>query len=183
MKEIRSIRKFWFGFRNGHACELFLKHAFINNQYIYLTRLHSSRIRTARALTTSPSMLGGFHGGSRGVPGPGDVCSGAAVVSQHALRQTPPYEQNHTHLWKHNLAPTSLRAVKIYCPITFYIEEIWVMLEFFQYTKWMVLIFTAFVTGCRQTYCLKAQYIGHLIKPLKVSLCHINEERQTDRQI
>ena len=36
------------------------------------TRLHSSRMRTTRSLTVSPSML----------------CSGG-VVSQHALRQTP----------------------------------------------------------------------------------------------
>ena len=48
-------------------------------------------------------VLGGVC--SWGGPGPGEV------VSQHALRQTSPWEQNHTHLWKHNLAPTSLRAV------------------------------------------------------------------------
>ena len=51
----------------------------------------------------------------------GGVCSrgdrgcllqgGVVVVSQHALRQTPSCEQNYPCLWKHNLAPTSLRAV------------------------------------------------------------------------
>ena len=41
------------------------------------------------------------------------VSAPRGVVSQHVLRQTPPCEQNHTHLWKHNLALTSLRAVKI----------------------------------------------------------------------
>ena len=51
------------------------------------------------------------------VSAPGGVCSWRGVsapgggVSQHALRQIPPCEQNHTRLWKHNLAPTSLRAV------------------------------------------------------------------------
>ena len=34
-------------------------------------------------------------------------------VSQHALRQISPCEQNHRRLWKYNLAPTSLRAVMI----------------------------------------------------------------------
>ena len=53
----------------------------------------------------------------------GGVCSGGCLllggsalggVSQHALRQTPPpCEQNHTRLWKRNLAPTSLRVVMI----------------------------------------------------------------------
>ena len=62
------------------------------------TRLHSSRMRTARALTVSPSMLCG--GGWGGVLLQGDVCSleeclvleGSApggVASQHALGQTP----------------------------------------------------------------------------------------------
>ena len=78
------------------------------------TRMHSSRMRTARALTVSPSMLctggcllwgvpslgvGGSAPGGKGVcslgvpglagSGPGGVCS-RRVVSQHALRQTPP---------------------------------------------------------------------------------------------
>ena len=45
----------------------------------------------------------------------GGVCSwwGGGVLSKHALRQTPPCEQNHTRLSKYNLAPTLLRAVKI----------------------------------------------------------------------
>ena len=42
------------------------------------TRLHSSRMRTARALTVSPSMLCA-----------GGVCS-RGIVSQHSLRQTLP---------------------------------------------------------------------------------------------
>ena len=42
------------------------------------------------------------------LPGPG-----GGVVSQHAMRQTPPCEQNHWRLWTYYLAPTSLRAVKI----------------------------------------------------------------------
>ena len=84
----------------------------------FITRLHSSRMRTARALTVSPSMhlrgtsaLGGgglLPGGGRGgacsrvvsaqgaaqgvsawgVSALGGVCSGG--VSQHPLRRTPP---------------------------------------------------------------------------------------------
>ena len=47
------------------------------------------------------------------------LLGGGSVASQHALRQTPPpCEQNHTCLWKHNLAPTSLRAV-IMCTACF----------------------------------------------------------------
>ena len=47
---------------------------------------------------------------SRGVSASGAVCL-VQGGSQHALRQTRPCEQNHTRLWKHNLAPTSLWAV------------------------------------------------------------------------
>ena len=43
----------------------------------------------------------------------GSALPGGGVVSQYALRQIPPpCEQNHRRLWKYNLAPTSLRAVK-----------------------------------------------------------------------
>ena len=60
-----------------------------------MTRLHSSRMRTARSLTVSPSMhcTGGFCSWG-GVSAPG------GVVSQHALRQTPP-------LWTEFLTHTS----------------------------------------------------------------------------
>ena len=88
------------------------------NKLTHYTRLHSSRMRTARALTESPSMLcvaGGVC--SRGCLLLGSVCpqeglllgggcsgrcllqGGSApageggVVSQHALRQTPPRGQ------------------------------------------------------------------------------------------
>ena len=77
------------------------------------TSMHSSGMRTSRLLAVSPSMhcSGGalLQGGvcSGGVSAPGDVCSGAVsargdgdllqlgggeggLVSQHALRQTPP---------------------------------------------------------------------------------------------
>ena len=82
---------------------------FSNCWNISITRLHSSKMHTARLLTVSPSM----HC-ARGVPGPGRcvcsrgvcswgvVCSGGClvsggVVSQHALRQTPACEQNSWH--------------------------------------------------------------------------------------
>ena len=92
------------------------------------TIMHSSRMRTSGSLTICQSMLpgvctkswgllspGGVPGSerctwSRGVcaqegvcsggdmlPGDGGVCSQGGV-SQHALRQTLPCEQNHTHL-------------------------------------------------------------------------------------
>ena len=43
-----------------------------------VTRLHSSRMRTARALTVSHSMLGG-GGVCSGGSAPGGVCSGASA--------------------------------------------------------------------------------------------------------
>ena len=64
------------------------------------TRLHSSMMRTARLLPVSPSMH--YSGGgvcSLGVSGPGGVWSQGGclvqggVVSQHALRQTPPVKR------------------------------------------------------------------------------------------
>ena len=74
------------------------------------TRLHSSRMHTAQLLTVSPNMHctggGACSGGCLvpgGVPGPGGlplwregVCSWG-VVSQHALRQTPPWTEFFTH--------------------------------------------------------------------------------------
>ena len=82
----------------------------------------TSRMHTARLLTVSPSMHctgrwevvgggGGECGGvcSGGVPGP------RGVVSQHALRQTPPRETEFlTHVTENITLPqTSFRAVKI----------------------------------------------------------------------
>ena len=72
-----------------------------------ITRMHSSRMRTARTLTVSPSMLqGGWSaaggglllggclllGGvcSQGVSAAGRVSAPGGLVSQHAVRQTPP---------------------------------------------------------------------------------------------
>ena len=66
-------------------------------------------MRTARALTVSPSMLC-----AEGVSAPRGCLVWGGGVSSHALR---PCEQNHTRLWKHNLALTSLRAVKIGLPM------------------------------------------------------------------
>ena len=81
--------------------------------------MHSSRMRTARALTVSPSMLCAGEGGVwsrecllQGVSSPRGVylvwgcvpdlgvpaSGGGGVVSQLALRQTTPREQNHTCL-------------------------------------------------------------------------------------
>ena len=72
------------------------------------TRLHSSRMRTARALTVSPSMLCG--GGGVSAPGgrcllpggcllrgsaPGGGGIPACTVADHTH---PPCEQNHTRL-------------------------------------------------------------------------------------
>ena len=64
---------------------------------INATRLHSSRMHTSHLLTVSPSM----HC-MRGVPGPGGPGPGGCLVlggvSLHALRQTPPREQNSWHM-------------------------------------------------------------------------------------
>ena len=85
------------------------------------TRLHSSRMHTARSLTVSPSMLcsGGsclvLVGGVFWVPvGPAWSWGGACLVRggypiMH--RGRPPCEQNHRRMWKYYLAPPSLRAV------------------------------------------------------------------------
>ena len=92
-----SIRRHSDQVKQGIACK-------INS----LTRLHSSRMRTARLLTQLPACsAGGGCACSRGVPaqglcacsqgrgvGPGGVPAPGGlvpgVVSQHALRQTPP---------------------------------------------------------------------------------------------
>ena len=61
-------------------------------------------MRTTRALTVSPSMF----------------CAEGEYPSMHWGRPPPPREQNHTRLWKYNLAPTSLRAVTMVpyaCPL------------------------------------------------------------------
>ena len=68
------------------------------------TRLHSSRMHTARSLAVSPSMLcsgggavpGRGEGGAYLVPG-GCVPGPGEGVSQHALRQTPPWTEFLTH--------------------------------------------------------------------------------------
>ena len=63
------------------------------------TRMHSSRMRTGRSLTVC-------WGGERLIPG--------GVVSQHALRQTPPPVDRITDKSKNiTLATTSLRPVKM----------------------------------------------------------------------
>ena len=93
------------------------------NLYLTLTlqakRMHSSRMRTIR---NSSRLLGGclVLGGvpaPGGVPGPGgcllrggDWCWG--VVSQHALRQTPPVNRM-TDRCKNITFATSLRTVNI----------------------------------------------------------------------
>ena len=60
-------------------------------QIQFQTRMHSSRMRTGRSLTVCRG--GVCSGGGCVFSGGG----GVGVVSQHALRQTPPCEQNHTH--------------------------------------------------------------------------------------
>ena len=79
---------------------------------IYSTRKHSSRMRTVRC----SGRRGVCASRGRGVCFPG-VCAfgGGECVSQHALGRhpLPPCEQNHRCLWKHNLAATMLRTVKI----------------------------------------------------------------------
>ena len=115
---------------------------------IQVTRMHSSRMRTTRALTVFPSMLcaggrlvwgvyllrgcllwwkvGCLVGGACLVRGSAClvlgwgvwlILVGACLVREDGIpactEADPPCEQNHTRLWKYNLAPTSLRAVKI----------------------------------------------------------------------
>ena len=77
----------------------------------FLTRMHSSRMRTVRC-----SGCGGC------IP----ACTGQGGASQQALDRgciptctgqegvSPPCEQNHRRLWKHNLASTTLRTVKMF---------------------------------------------------------------------
>ena len=82
----------------------------------FTTSIHSSRMRTACLLPVSPSMHcpGGVCSGGRcllpGGSAPGGVCSGGGGVSQLALMQTPLWRESQKQV-KHNLGPTSLRAV------------------------------------------------------------------------
>ena len=105
-----------------------------------LQELHSSRMHTARLVTVSSSMhcaegvsLPGGVCLARGVSLPGGClpcqgglsCRGGVCLARWDLpcqrrvdipactEADPPCEQNHTHVSNHNLAPTSLRAVKI----------------------------------------------------------------------
>ena len=82
------------------------------------TRMHSSRMRTACSLTVSPRIL-------RTSPTTTHVPMGNHACPSHQRRMTPcnnacplqprtPPGQNHRRLWKYNLAPTSLRAVKMH---------------------------------------------------------------------
>ena len=76
-------------------------------QSTFLTRMHSSRMRTGHSLTVSWSLLpgggcmlpGGVSSGggvySRGVSAPVGPALGV-VVSQHALRQTPLWTESQT---------------------------------------------------------------------------------------
>ena len=94
----------------------------------FKTRMHSNRMRTGRSLTVcrgcflpggvclppgGASFLGGVLS-PRGVPPScGGVLPSQGVVSQHALRQTPPVKRI-THTSKNiSLATTSLRPVMI----------------------------------------------------------------------
>ena len=80
-------------------------------EIIFLTRMHSSRMRTGRSLTVCWSLLPGgvwsrggvcsggglaqgglLQGGSRGV-WPWGGCLLPGGISQHALRQTPPVDR------------------------------------------------------------------------------------------
>ena len=102
---------------------------------IMFTRMHSSRMRTARSLIVSPYLVVSHARPPRS----NHVCP--PVATMHAPRSnharpppreqpcTPPAATTHapplprtprpppvnriTRLWKYNLAPTSLRAVKI----------------------------------------------------------------------
>ena len=82
---------------------------------LLLTRMHSTRMRTTGLFPVSPSMHCSWGGVcSQGVSALGrGVCSwvvsapggvsapvfaAGGLVSQHALRQTPPCEQNHRHV-------------------------------------------------------------------------------------
>ena len=89
------------------------------------TRMHSSRMRTGRSLTAYRSLLPGGGGVSarggvcsqEGGVCSGGVCSGGCllggvVVSQHALRQTPPVNRITDTSKNITLATTSLRPVK-----------------------------------------------------------------------
>ena len=86
---------------------------------LFETRMHSSRMRTGRSLTVCRSLLpggagpGGVWSGGVSAPRGGllpegglvcslggvysrGVCSGGVVVSQHALRQNPPWTESQT---------------------------------------------------------------------------------------
>ena len=84
----------------------------------HVTRMHSSRMRTARR---SGRPGGGVS--TRQPPGAGTPPAARhAGIAHTPLLQgmlgyhPPPCEQNHRRLWKYNIAPTSLRAViKRYC--------------------------------------------------------------------
>ena len=96
------------------------------------TRIHSSSMRTARS---SSCLRGGLPQCVLGYTpwvwawrpplarplklppgcGPGDLQGMLGYHLQGMLGYPPPCEQNHGHVQKHNLAPTSLQALKTHC--------------------------------------------------------------------
>ena len=66
------------------------------------TRMHSSRMRTARC---SSHLLEGC------LPRQGGVCPGRECLPVGVCRTSPPRGQNDRCLWKHYLATTTLRTV------------------------------------------------------------------------
>ena len=70
--------------------------------------MHSSRMRTVRCSS--------HLGGGRGLPG---GCLPRGIVSGRGGGGLPPHprEQNHRHLWKHNLAAITLRTVMTATPV------------------------------------------------------------------
>ena len=108
--------------------------SFVNEKYKE-TRLHSSRMHTARLLTVSPSLHctgGGLVRGdvcSRGVPGPGGVCFGGCLLwgvpgpqegcgIPACTEADPPCEQNSWH------TPLKIQGVKfLFFPIFSYFSQ------------------------------------------------------------
>ena len=76
--------------------------------------MHSSRMRTGRSLPVCCSLLPGGVGGllRGGVCSGGSAPGGSPCPGGFSLPGDPPCEQNHTHVYKHNLGHNFVAAGK-----------------------------------------------------------------------
>ena len=137
------------GILSARACGLSGLYRWLVTLTSTTTRLHSSRMHTARVMTISPSMLCGRgvpaprgRACSWGVPAPGRILLGGGCLLWCLLLRgwggipafteaDPPSEQNHTRLWKTQPGPNFVAGGKNQIHLNFLQLEMVGMLKHF----------------------------------------------------